>query len=92
MTCKNIPTVKLITKSKPDDLDIIEIDMDKTIKIDSTHVVHSGHNHTSLIEVRECGNLEYFSFYLTTRYDWHLMKDNEDTICLVPTKKIHQVK
>lgn len=41
----------------------------------------------NLIEIRECEEYAYESFYLNPEYNWELKTDSYDALVLIPTKK-----
>ena len=44
-------------------------------------------SNSTLIAVRNIGDLANKSFYLNCNYNWELKTDNKDLLCLIPTKK-----
>lgn len=49
--------------------------------------VDAGFNEGSPIEVRGLGDFQGKSFFLSSKYNWELVKDNYNEIVLLPTKK-----
>jgi len=42
---------------------------------------------SSMIQIRRIGKYKNKAFYLTSKYNWKIERDNEGDLCLIPTKK-----
>ncbi len=69
----------------------VEIKEDSLMKLKivgpSGVVTHDGNVVDELLKVRSHGNLRDSSFLLDSCYDWQIVRDSSNLICLVPTKK-----
>lgn len=52
----------------------------------------SGRSMISLVSTRLYGPLADKAFSLNEDYDWNLGRDEEDTLCLVPIKRVKKTK
>jgi nucleoside diphosphate kinase len=60
------------------------INEEKGIKIIGNKMMKVSMN---MIEVRKQEEFRDKSFYLHQEYDWVIVRDSEDVICLIPTEK-----
>lgn len=70
------------------DLDRLETSELKNIGIFSEKSsIEAGFKDNSFLEIRNCGYYRNKGFYLSSKYDWTLIKDSNSELCLIPTKK-----
>jgi hypothetical protein len=63
--------------SSPNTDDLIVIPLDNTIEIGNNFV-------GNLIDIRIGGDFEGKALFLTSRYNWRIVKDIHNALCLIP--------
>lgn len=81
---KKYPKI-IVTKPAKNSDDIINI---STASLVSKELVSNlKYSESSPVQVREEGNLEGQSYYLSDRYNWIIGYDSQEQLVLIPTKK-----
>jgi hypothetical protein len=60
---------------------------DNLIIFDHQKSKDAGFSGNEFMQIRNSGEYEGRAFYLSDEYDWQLKTDNDDSFCLIPTKK-----